>query len=419
MAQKQKALDLTIIGAGMIVTDVLLPSALQLQRTGVIGEITVCDMRESALKALKENKDILEAFPGQDFKTCPEIGAGDSSDTELYKKVLAEKDHYGLVIIALPDQLHYMVLKGVIPFNQHILCVKPLVLQYDQALEIEKEAKERGIFIGVEYHKRFDRRALLARKHYRKGDLGDFALGESKLIEPYFYRHSNFQNWFTCENTDPFVYVGCHYVDLVCFITGLKPVEVSVTGRKGTFPNGKEGYMWSNGRVVFENAGTLSVNNGLGYPDDSAGGNDQGLIMYFDGDDCAGLLAHDDHNRGVEYGFAKNVSKRFQYVNPDFFRTVPWEGDGLKAIGYGFDSVAATLISASAIEAKVDGNPDRAMEIRQNGIKEANAKGLIATPENSAYNELVQEAARMSILAGGDIAIIDYSTERPTVKLKK
>ena len=418
MAQKQKALDLTIIGAGMIVTDVLLPSALQLQRTGVIGEITVCDMRESALKALKENEDILEAFPNQSFKTCPEIGTGDSSDPELYKKVLAEKDPYGMVIIALPDQLHYTVLKGTIPYNQHILCVKPLVLQYDQALEIEKEAKERGIFIGVEYHKRFDRRALIARKHYRKGDLGDFALGESKLIEPYFYRHSNFQNWFTCENTDPFVYVGCHYVDLVCFITGLKPVEVSVTGRKGIFPNGKEGYMWSNGRVVFENGGILSVNNGLGYPDDSAGGNDQGLVMYFDGDDCAGLLAHDDHNRGVEYGFAQNISKRFQYVNPDFFRTVPWEGEGLKTIGYGFDSVAATLTAASAIEAKVDENPDKAMEIRQNAIAEANAKGLIATPENSAYNELVQEAARMSILNGGDIAVIDYSTERPTVKLK-
>ena len=419
MAQKQKALDLTIIGAGMIVTDVLLPSSLQLQREGVIGEITVCDMRESAVKALKENKDIKEAFPNQDFKTCPEIGAGDSTDPELYKKVLAEKDPYGLVIIALPDQLHYTVLKGVIPFNQHILCVKPLVLKYDQALEIEKEAAERGIFIGVEYHKRFDRRSLLARKHYRKGDLGDFALGESKLIEPYFYRHSNFQNWFTCENTDPFVYVGCHYVDLVCFITDLKPVEVSVTGRKGTFPNAKEGYMWSNGRVVFENGGILSVNNGLGYPDDSAGGNDQGLVMYFDGDDCGGLLDHDDHSRGVEYGFAANNSKRFQYINPDFFRTVPWEGEGLKPVGYGFDSVAATLITASAIEAQVDENPEKAMEIRQAAIKDANDKGLIATPENSSYNELVQEAARLSILNGGDIATIDYSTARPTVKLKK
>ncbi|QSH40379.1 Gfo/Idh/MocA family oxidoreductase [Lentisphaerota bacterium ZTH] len=418
MAQKQKALDLTIIGAGMIVNDLLLPAAMQMQRQGVVNEITVCDMRESAVKALKESESLRETFPNQSFKTCPEIGEGDSSDPELYKKVLARQDPYNLVIIALPDQLHYPVLKGVLPFNQHILCVKPLVLKYDQALEIEKEARERGVFIGIEYHKRFDRRSLVARKHYRQGNLGDFALGESKLVEPYYYRHSNFQNWFTCENTDPFVYVGCHYVDLVCFITGLKPVQVSVTGRKGIFPNGKEGYMWSNGRVVFENGGILSVNNGLGYPDDAAGGNDQGLVMYFDGDDCSGLLDHDDHNRGAEYSFARNMTKKFQYINPDFIRTVPWEGEGLKPIGYGIDSVAATLISASAIEAEVEENPERAMEIRRQAIADANARGLIATPENSAYNELVQEAARLSILNDGDVAVIDYSTARPTVKLK-
>ncbi len=420
MAPRQKPLELTIIGAGMIVNDLLLPSALQMQRLGVIGEITVCDMRVAALKALKENPELREAFPGQDFRTCPALGEEDSDDPELYKKVLAKKDPFGAVIIALPDHLHYPVLKGVLPFNQHILCVKPLVLKYDQALEIEAEALERGVFIGVEYHKRFDRRSLLARKHYRQGDLGDFALGESKLIEPYFYRHSNFQNWFTCENTDPFVYVGCHYVDLVCFITDLKPAKVSVTGRKGIFPNGKEGYMWSNGRVVFENGGILSVNNGLGYPDDSAGGNDQGLVMYFDGDDCGGLLAHDDHDRGVEYGFSANQTKRFQYINPDFFRLAPWEGDGLKPIGYGYDSVAATLTTASAIEAEVaDHDPDDAMKIRRAAIGKANDKRLIATPMNSAYNELVQEAARMSILNDGDVALIDYSDDRPVVKLRK
>ena len=417
MIQAQKPLELTIIGAGMIVNDLLLPSALHLQRLGAVGEITVCDMRVSALRALKESKDILEAFPGQDFKTCPELGEGDSSDPAVYRRILEKKAPYGIVVVALPDQLHYRVVKDVLQYNQHILCVKPLVLKYEQAIELEDEAFRRGCFVGVEYHKRFDRRALLARKHYRAGDLGDFALGESKLIEPYYYRHSNFQNWFTCENTDPFVYVGCHYVDLVCFITGLKPAAVSVSGRKGIFPNGKEGYMWTNGRVIFENGGILSVNNGLGYPDDSAGGNDQGLVMYFDGDDCAGLLAHDDHMRGVEYGFAANQKKRFQYINPDFYRVVPWEGNGLKPIGYGFESVAATITTASRIESKVAGGGD-ALAIRQQAILEADEKGLIATPKNSSYNELVQEAARLSILNGGDVAVIDYSGVKPVVKLK-
>ena len=75
--------------------------------------------------------------------------------------------------------------------------------------------------MGVEYHKRFDRRSLDARGLYRQGRFGEFRCGEAKLVEPYYYRHSNFQNWFTKENSDPFTYIGCHYVDLVYFITGL------------------------------------------------------------------------------------------------------------------------------------------------------------------------------------------------------
>ena len=48
-------LDLTIIGAGMIVNDLILPAALQMRRDGIIGEITVTDMRWEALKSLENS----------------------------------------------------------------------------------------------------------------------------------------------------------------------------------------------------------------------------------------------------------------------------------------------------------------------------------------------------------------------------
>jgi predicted dehydrogenase len=411
MIRETKALDLTIIGAGMIVHDLILPAAYELQRQGCVNEITICDMRVNSLRSLLENRELNEAFPGQSFTPCPKISDGDSSDPAVYKKVLEKAKPYQAVIVALPDQLHYRVVRDVLDYRQHVLCVKPLVLKYEQSLELEKKAYENGCFVGVEYHKRFDRRSLLAKKHYQQGDLGEFAMGEAKMIEPYYYRSSNFQNWFTCEATDPFVYVGCHYVDLVCFITGLRPVEVSVSGVKGKFPNGKEGFMWANGRVKFENGALLSVTDGLGYPDDGGGSNDQCLNMYFEGEGKGGSLSHDDQFRGVEYGFVKNNPKAFQYVNPDFYRLVPWEGEGLKPVGYGYDSIAATISSASRIEAEVEKSPDKALEIRRQAIEEANEKGLIATPANSAYNELVQEAARMSILRGGDLVEIKYEPE--------
>jgi predicted dehydrogenase len=299
--------------------------------------------------------------------------------------------------------------------------VKPLVQKYEHAVEVEHLAREKGLFIGVEYHKRWDRRALLARRHYRSGDFGEFAMGEAKMIEPYFYRFSNFQNWFTVENSDPFTYVGCHYVDLVWFITGLRPTGVTVNGIRGTFPNGNEGFMWANGRVVFENGAILSVTDGLGYPDEGAGSNEQNLVMWCEGDGKTGMVKHNDQFRGVTHSYLKGIGcagSTFNYVSPDFFKLVPWQGKGLEPVGYGFDSVANVLRRIHAIEAAVEGKPDaESLKLRQTMMTETDEQGLIATPANSSVNELVMEAARLSILNDGEFAEIVYG-DAPHVRLR-
>lgn len=416
-------LDVTIVGGGMITYDLILPSIYHLQRTGVVKDINVCSLDSAPLKALKESKEIADAFPGQDFNAHPSVNESpDKKFPDLFKEVIAGMKPRQIVIVAMPDQLHYPVIMEALKNNQHILCVKPLVLKYAQTVEIEKIAIEKGLFIGVEYHKRFDRRSLMAKRSYELKQFGEFVIGEAKMIEPYFYRTSNFQNWFTCDKTDPFVYVGCHYIDLVCFITGLKPVEVSVSGIKGKFPNGNEGYMWANGRVRFENGALLSVTDGLGYPDQGAGSNEQNLEMFFEGDKKSGMLKHDDQFRGVEHSYLEGIGcagSYFNYVSPDFYRLVPWEGEGFAPIGYGFESVAATIKMAHKIEGEVKGLSDsESLKKRRQLIREVDEKGIIATPANSYVNELVVEAARLSILNDGDIVNIKYG-DNPHVELRK
>lgn len=402
-----------IVGGGMITNDLILPSVYHLQRADVVGGIGICALDSPPLKALKENATLRQAFPDQDFTAHPgENEPADKKFPNLYKEVLAAMPPRQAVIVATPDQFHYDVVMEALRNNQHILCVKPLVLKYEQAEEIESLALEKGLFIGVEYHKRFDRRALIARRDYRLGNFGEFVMGEAKMIEPYFYRSSNFQNWFTCERTDPFVYVGCHYVDLAQFITGLRPAKVSVSGVKGTFPNGNEGYMWANGRVIYENGAVLSVTDGLGYPDEGAGSNEQCISMYCEGKGKTGLIKHDDQFRGVIHCYLSGIGcagSTYNYINPDFFRFVPWEGKGYKPIGYGVDSVAATLNMIHAIENEVAGLSEQdSLKRRREIIRETDEKGLIATPANSKSNELVMEAARLSILNDGRFVEITY-----------
>ncbi|MBN1348037.1 Gfo/Idh/MocA family oxidoreductase [candidate division KSB1 bacterium] len=415
-------IDVTIIGGGMITNDTLLPSIYHLQRTGMVKNINICALNSEPLKALKQNPELAQAFPGQDFNAYPSLSeAPEKKFPDLYKDVIAAMAPRQAVVIAVPDQLHYQIVKAALDADQHILCVKPLVLKYTQAAEIEKIAYDKGLFVGIEYHKRFDQRALIAKRDYQLGKFGSFVMGEAKLIEPYYYLSSNFQNWFTTQETDPFVYIGCHYVDLVYFITGLKPVEVSVAGVIGTFPNGNEGYFWANGRVRFENNALLTVINGLGYPDEGAGSNEQCLSMFCEGEGRNGVIKHDDQFRGVSHGYATGFgpgNSRFNFVNPDFFKIVPWEGAGYKPAGYGYDSVEALLGAIHRIETETASLPEnKAKAARQNLIREIDAKGILATPNNSYINELVIEAARLSILSDGLPVKILYG-DNPHVELR-
>jgi predicted dehydrogenase len=410
-ASNGSALHTLIVGGGMITHDQILPSIYHLQRQGVIEVITICALNSAPLRELANDQTFQSAFPGQTFEPLPALDVPpERMFPELYREAIAALPPRSLVVVAVPDHFHYPVIRLALEHDQHVLTVKPLVLKYAQAKELEELALERGLFVGIEYHKRFDRRSLDARGLYQRGRFGQFRCGEAKLVEPYYYRHSNFQNWFTKENSDPFTYIGCHYVDLVYFITGLRPVEVSVRGVEGPFPNGKIGYLWSSGQVIWENGAVLSVVNGLGYPDEGAGTNDQALCMFCEGADRGAIIRHDDQFRGVSHGYVDRLSgAAFRYVSPDYFRLVPWQGDGLKPVGYGYDSIEAIVDAARAVNAAGAGLAETAaLAKRQALLHDIDRRGILATPANSYINELVVEAARMSILHDGQHVAIDY-----------
>ena len=396
-------IDAVVVGAGMFTRDVILPSLYHLQRRGEVGSISIAATSTARLAPLASDEELAEAFPGQGFTAYPDLSSGDR-DPRAYLRGLDALAPQQLVFVAVPDHLHHGIIVDALERDQHVYSVKPLVQRYEHGQRIGELAAERGLFVGIDYHKRFDRRSLVARRQYGRGDFGEFAYGEARLFEPYFYRHSNFQNWFTCDNSDPFTYVGCHYVDLVHFISGLRPVAVSAAGATGTFPNGNTGYLWAHGRVHWDNGALLSVSAGLGYPDAGAGSNDQGMTLYCEGDGRTGLIDHDDQDRGVEYAYVAATGpggSRFNFVSPDFFRLAPREGVGADAIGYGYESMAAAVQAARALR-------DLPLDKRQVRLREIDRNGLIATPLNSGINELVVEAARRSLASAGATVHISY-----------
>ena len=408
-----------IIGGGMITGMQLLPSIYHLQRIGLLGDIHVCALSAAPLKALADDATLKAGFPGRSFTPHPDPAEVSVDETfpELYKEVVESMAPRNIVVVAVPDQLHYEVIKFALASDQHILSVKPLVLRHAQAAELEGIARERGLVVAAEYHKRFDYRSMMARQEYRAGRLGNFRAGQAHLVEPYYYRRSNFQNWCTCENSDMFTYVGCHYVDLVHFITGLLPTSVSVFGVKGKYPNGNEGYLWTDGRVGWENGAFLSVLNGMGYPDAAPGGNSQGMTLFCDGDDDGCMIRHRDQYRGVAYSYTTAGDEPGDTVyaepNPDYFRLLDLGEEQLTPAGYGYRSVEHIVRAILRLQA--EGGDD--VSARGELIRQIDQAGIIATPANSSFNELVIEAGRLSLENAGREVAIEYG-DNPRIRLK-
>ena len=407
MASRELQSPVLVIGAGMIVRDQILPTLLQMRREAAIGEVTVCSQRNRSLESLRDDPTLKRAFPDCGFETRFVSDADpDAPHPRAYLAALADLPERSVVVVAVPDQAHHRIVMDALRHDQHVCCVKPLVMNLEESREIETMARERGLFVGVEYHKRFDPRSAMARDRYRQGLFGEFKLGTARLMEKWFYRESNFQNWFGAEQTDSFVYIGCHYVDLVHFITGLLPAAVSVYGISDSLPNGADSYLWTDARILWENGACLNVQNSLSFPDEAPGPNTQGMTLYCTGSGRGAVIEHSDQYRGIKYTygtrFATPGGTYHAEPSPDYFLFQDLGGSGLVPTGYGVRSVRSIVEEAFRIEREA---PTR--EGRQRLLAETDSQGLLATPANSRFNVAVCEAARESIQSEGKLVRIE------------
>ena len=136
--------------------------------------------------------------------------------------------------------------------------------------------------------------------------------------------------------------------------------------------------------------------------------------MYCAGDGKGALIDHSDQYRGLSYCFIRKPDSPggtfYSEPSPDYFQYNDLGETGMTPVGYGVRSVEFILRQCMETTGSLSG--------RQARLKELDARGILATPANSRYNELVMEAGRLSILNGAREAIIEYGTEAK-VRLKE
>ena len=92
--------EVLIVGGGMITHDQILPTLFHMQRSGAVGEITVCASRPATVRALAEAESLRLAFPGQSFCGLPESG---EQQPELYREAIRRMLPRQIVVAAVPD----------------------------------------------------------------------------------------------------------------------------------------------------------------------------------------------------------------------------------------------------------------------------------------------------------------------------
>jgi predicted dehydrogenase len=204
------------------------------------------------------------------------------------------------------------------------------IAEADRIIELAKTKKR---IVAVDMHKRYDPDHLRIREEIKQR-IGEPLYGAAYLEEPLQVSTRTFK-WV--EQSDPFSYVGTHWVDLIYHYYRSKPVSLTAVGQKKRLArDGINAYDAVQVRVDFDNGMSINFHNNWITPPDFEGPVNQGHEIV----GADGKVESDQQYRGLRWW---NRGGGSCTANTHFTRDVA-RPDGLPAyVGYGVDSLTVGL----------------------------------------------------------------------------
>ena len=328
-----------LVGYGMFGSDVVAGTLWDLQRNGIspyldrIGlddrakehadtafELVAAGTRSeaSALRALADNERETGKRPAAYWGDAP------------WDDILAAHPDLDLLVVATPDHLHTAPILAALRNGTHVVAEKPLCLTVDEADEIIALAARNGLIVGVDMHKRYDP------DHKRifgelLGGLGEPIYARAVLEEPLEVSTQTFK-WV--EDSDPFTYVGIHWVDLFMHYLKLEPLAAYAVGQKKRLRKefGKDAFDAVQAVITHRCGLTIIYENNWLTPADFEGPVNQESQLV----GTYGKVESDSQYRGLRYWIENRGSRT---ANTHFFRQVRRPDGSLASLGYGKDSL--------------------------------------------------------------------------------
>ncbi len=382
-------MHILVLGAGAYVCGrggegfgTILPSLAECYRDGLIDRVTVAATTSRSIRNLQEKLTGLNDILGTRLSIQGFPQAGD--DSKAFRIALAAGDAVDAAIVVTPDPLHFEHAAELIEAGIHCLVVKPLTPTMAESLRLVKLAEDHTVYGAVEFHKRWDEANLHLKSIFQSGRLGLPLYAVVEYSQKKQVPTELFRAWSA--RTNIFQYLGVHYVDILYFVTGARPVRSMAVGQKRwLIRQGIDTWDAIQATIEWEDvsAGRFHTVIAVNWidPDSSTAMSDQTLSFV----GTAGRYDSDQKRRGVRVTTDEDGPRE---VNPYFSEILPAPDGHSQFRGYGYRSVRQFVEDAAAV--------------RAGSATPADFEGRRPTFRDALVSTAVIDAVNRSLASGGE-----------------
>ena len=313
------------------------------------------------------------------------------SDPAAYQAALATLSPGDVVTVFTPDDTHFDIAMAAVRRGCHVLVAKPIVKTLADHLALASAAKESGVLVAMEVHKRWDPIYADARDRIR--GLGEFSFFNSYMSQPKS-QLDTFRTW-AGKSSDISYYLNAHHIDFNAWAVSHMAIPRTVYASAAT------GYAKGQGvetedtitlTVTWENLASGNLATAVYTSSWIAPKSDVHSQQRFFYMGHGGEVQVDQAHRG--YTVATDAAG-YASANPLFMKYAPnAAGYFAGQDGYGYRSIEDFVNAAIAI---------RAGEATADDFR-----GKLATCEETILVTAILEAGRRSLDEGGRVFEIVY-----------
>jgi predicted dehydrogenase len=196
-------------------------------RVGIVGTGWMAETHTEALRRLGvEVAGVAGRTPARAREVADRLGLATAYDTV---EALVKDDSLAAVHVTSPNDVHAEQAAAALRAGRHVVCEKPLGVSAAETAALATLAAGSGLVNAVCFNLRF-----APHNHNAAGMVRDGAIGEPRYVTGGYH-----QDWLLEEtdwnwrlvagrqgNLRAVADIGSHWIDLVCFISGRRVVEV-------------------------------------------------------------------------------------------------------------------------------------------------------------------------------------------------